>query len=321
MKRRELIQYASLCGIGWATGLGEKSLSASLSKSKNLGAGVHQRSQLQSFDFQVIRLDVNGSTIARTKHHTQFFTTELSSGVPLDMVAIPSGHYQMGSSVAEAHSSPREWPQHAVELQPFFIGKYPVTQAQWQAVARMPRIKYELLMSPSHFKGAQYPVESVSWMEAVEFCDRLSAYTGRAYRLPSEAEWEYACRAGSKTPFHFGDTLTSAVANYGSTHTYAAETGKDYRQSTMSVGSFSPNAFGLYDMHGNVWEWCADHWHVNYQLAPSNGSAWTDNGDPELRSLRGGAWPDHPANLRSTHRAGYLATGLNRIIGFRVSCV
>ncbi|MGC8715225.1 MAG: formylglycine-generating enzyme family protein, partial [Leptodesmis sp.] len=161
----------------------------------------------------------------------------------------------------------------------------------------------------SSFKGENRPVEKVCWYGAIEFCDRLSQYTGRPYRLPSEAEWEYACRAGTTTPFHFGETITTDLANYcgedrkeyGWSGSYGRGPKGIYRQETTTVGSFGvANAFGLFDMHGNVWEWCLDHWHENYKGAPTDGSAWVKGGNSDLRLLRGGSWDDN--------------------IGFRVVC-
>jgi serine/threonine protein kinase len=122
----------------------------------------------------------------------------------------------------------------------------------------------------------------------VPICEKLSQKTGKTYRLPSEAEWEYACRAGTTTPFYFGETITTDLVNYNGNSTYASAPKGQYRQQTTPVGSFPPNAFGLYDMHGNVWEWCQDHWHDNYNGAPTDGSAWTDDNDNRSRLLRGG---------------------------------
>lgn len=144
----------------------------------------------------------------------------------------------------------------------------------------------ELDADPSNFKGDKRPVEQVSWYDAVEFCDRLTAHTKRAYSLPSEAEWEYACRAGTRTPFHFGETITTDLANYRGTDneeykwsgSYGPGPKGIYREQITEVGSFGvANAFGLYDMHGNVWEWCLDDWHDNYEGAPTDGSAWLDS--------------------------------------------
>jgi len=155
----------------------------------------------------------------------------------------------------------------------------------------------------------------------MEFCDRLSQSTGRRYQLPSEAQWEYACRGGTQTPFHTGKTITSELADYVSTYTYQAESAGEYRQATVSVGQFTANAFGLHDLHGNVWEWCADHWHASYRGAPSDGQAWVNPHSSSLRTIRGGGWLDAPAQIRSASRSGYLETALNRTIGFRVVTV
>jgi formylglycine-generating enzyme required for sulfatase activity len=164
----------------------------------------------------------------------------------------------------------------------------------------------------------------VSWYDAVEFCARLSQQTGRPYRLPSEAEWEYACRAGTTTPFHFGETITPELANYNGNVTYGKGVKGEYREQTTPVGSFGVgNEFGLYDMHGNVWEWCADHWHNNYEGAPSDGSVWEDdnNNQNHYWLLRGGSWVNNPADCRCAFRYYDLPGDLSDYnIGFRVVC-
>ncbi len=157
----------------------------------------------------------------------------------------------------------------------------------------------------------------------MEFCARLSQYTGKAYRLPSGAEWEYACRAGTTTPFHFGKTLSTEIANYNGNYTYGAGEQGVYRQATTEVGYFGVvNAFGLSDMHGTVWEWCLDHWHPSYENAPTDGSAWIIGGDSRYRLVRGGSWYNNPAYCRSAYRdRGTPPTLRNDNIGFRVVCV
>jgi formylglycine-generating enzyme required for sulfatase activity len=223
-----------------------------------------------------------------------------------------------------------EGPQHQVKIPPFLMGKYPVTQAQWKAVAALPKVERNLKADPANFKGDNRPVELVSWDDTVEFCQRISKHTGRKYRLPSEAEWEYACRAGTTTPFHFGSTITTDVANYRGTDweykgkTYPGSYGQGpkgaYRQQTTDVGRFSANAFGLYDMHGNVWEWCLDHWHNTYDGAPIDGSAWLSSGESNLRLLRGGSWCRLPSYCRSAGRVGLARAFLYYVIGFRLVC-
>ncbi|NJL88217.1 MAG: formylglycine-generating enzyme family protein [Leptolyngbyaceae cyanobacterium SM1_1_3] len=160
----------------------------------------------------------------------------------------------------------------------------------------------------------------MSWYEAVEFCARLSKQTGQEYRLPSEAEWEYACRAGTKTPFYFGETITTELVNYNGNYTYKNAPKGKYREQTTSTGTFPSNAFGLYDMHGNVWEWCLDHWHENYTGAPSDGSAWLSSGESNLRLLRGGSWCYLPSDCRSAYHNGGDPDIRDDSLGFRVAC-
>jgi formylglycine-generating enzyme required for sulfatase activity len=261
--------------------------------------------------------DLGGECVSPNTHTS--FTEDLGNGVTLEMVAIPGGTFLMGSPESEPERAEDEGPQHIVTIQPFFMGKFPVTQAQWQAVARLPKVNIDLAPEPSRFKGVNRPVERVSWYEAVEFCARLSKATGREYRLPSEAEWEYACRAGTTTPFHFGETISPELANYDANYTYASGSKGIYRGQTTEVGSFSANAFGLYDMHGNVREWCADHRHENYHGAPTDGSAWLSEDENHSRLMRGGSWNNNPQNCRSAYR-NYNRPGArnNSYVGFRV---
>ena len=209
------------------------------------------------------------------------FTEDLGNGVKLEMIAIPGGTFLMGSPENEAERQDYESPKHQVTVPSFFMGKYPLTQAQYQAI---------LGSNPSYFKGNNRPVETVSWDDAVLFCQKLSQRTGKNYRLPSEAEWEYACRAGTKTPFSFGDNITPDLVNYDGNYPYKSAPKGKYRQQTTDVRTFPPNTFGLYDMHGNVWEWCEDDWHENYINAPTDGSAWNSQSDSRYKLLRGGSW-------------------------------
>jgi formylglycine-generating enzyme required for sulfatase activity len=286
----------------------------------------------------------------------------------LTMVWIPPGRFWMGSPQSEPAPEPerleREGPQHLVQLQGFFMGQTPITQAQWREVARWSeqrgeRWGRELDPEPSYFQPSPNPkafgyskgrfsllsgaassdlrpVENVSWEDAMEFCNRLSQRTGRYYTLPSEAQWEYACRAGTNTPFSFGATLTSQLANYDGSYSYANGPKDHYRRQTTPVGMFPANAWGLQDLHGNVWEWCLDHWHENYEGAPIDGSAWlkasgqsdnpssqrgSDRVDVSDRLLRGGSWLDDPRDCRSAFRLRFHPDFRHHSFGFRVCCL
>lgn len=276
---------------------------------------------LEKFMFETVQLKPDGPIAKREKLEGKRFVLTLAAGGELAMVAIAGGKFMMGSPETEVGRDQNESPQHDVTIPAFLMAQTPVTQAQWRAIAATPKIKIHLAPDPSEFKGNQRPVENVSWWEAVEFCDRLSQQTGQTYRLPSEAEWEYACRAGTKTPFHFGETLTTDVANYNGNEVYGAEPiGKD-REQTTNVRSFPANARGLYDLHGNVSEWCADHWYDDYQNAPKDGKAWLTSQKDESRLLRGGAWLDMPISCRAANRNWSAPTNRSNLIGFRVVCV
>ena len=221
------------------------------------------------------------------------FIENLGNYVFLEMLKISGGKFIMGSPDGEGDDS--EKPQHQVTVPPFFMGKYPVTQAQWERIAALPKVNIDLHPQPSHFqaKGVNLPVERVSWHDAQEFCARISKHTGKIYRLPSEAEWEYACRAKTTTPYYFGENITFDLANYS----------KFLFGKTTDLGKFPPNNFGLYDMHGNVWEWCEDGWHENYINAP----IWPNDSIPWISSndvyvMRGGSWCSDDKICRSAYR-------------------
>ncbi len=258
---------------------------------------------------------------------------EADHATSLPMLWIPPGRFWMGSPEDEPERRSGEGPQHLVQLQGFFLSQTPITQAQWRQVAQWRPTKGEgawnqkLNPNPSHFKGDQRPVEQVSWEDAMEFCRRLSQRTGRRYTLPSEAQWEYACRAGTTTPFHFGSTISTKLANYNGNEVYGDGAKGDFRQQTTDVASFPANPWGLHDVHGNVLEWCADHRYPNYEGAPEDGRAWIDEDAKEnknetnSRLLRGGSWSYHSWLCRSASRDFPLPDDRGDFIGFRVCCL
>jgi formylglycine-generating enzyme required for sulfatase activity len=230
------------------------------------------------------------------------FTEKLANGIRLEMVSLPAGKFLMGSSESDS-----EKPPHQVKVNSFAIGKYPITQAQYQAV---------MGNNPSYFKNnPQNPVENVSWHNAQAFCQKLSQITGKTYRLPTEAEWEYACRAGTTTRYYFGDN-DNQLGDY-------AWGGENSNSTTHPVGQKKPNGWGLYDMSGNVCEWCEDDWHDSYAGAPDDGSAWihNDNHSQSKKCLRGGSWGFNPNLCRSALRIGFNPDLHGSDFGFRVACV
>ncbi|NEN96991.1 MAG: formylglycine-generating enzyme family protein [Moorea sp. SIO3I7] len=256
--------------------------------------------------------------INRDRGQAEVFYEQLGENTVLEMVQIPGGEFQMGSPDKEGDY--REQPQHLVNVAPFFLSRFPVTQAQWKAIARTDKIRIDLPSAPSRFPDKNLPVEGVTWFEAIEFCERLQLQTGRPYRLPSEAEWEYACRAGTATPFHFGETISPKVATYDGTQKYRSGPKGKLSQQTTEVGSHqAANGFGLEDLHGNVWEWCADHWYDNYLNAPVDGTARITNDRVSHRVIRGGSWLDSPNVCRSGYRNGVPPGNKIITIGFRIA--
>ncbi|CCI06361.1 conserved hypothetical protein [Microcystis aeruginosa PCC 7941] len=301
-----------------------------------------------------MEVNAKGEQIKKESKQSQYFGEDLGKDITLEMVAIPGGTFTMGSPAGEGDND--EKPQHQVTVPPFFMGKYPITQAQWRAIASRTdlKVKQDLDLKPAYFKDRpdsdRRPVEQVNWYDAIEFCARLSKLSGREYRLPSEAEWEYACRAGTTTAFHFGETITTDLANYRGTDweienkVYPGNYGRGpkgtYREETTPVGHFKvANDFGLYDMHGNVWEWCLDPWHDSYQgKTQTDSEVWDEKqnaeqyllnknnviqllSDKRTRVLRGGSWGNNPWNCRSAPRSWSIPDDrLNYSIGFRVVC-
>lgn len=269
---------------------------------------------------QIVRLNDKGEELEYRKNQVICYVEDLGSRVSLELVSISGGSFLMGSLQGERGRTKREEPQHNVVIKPFWLGRYPITQIQWNAVSFLPKVNQELETNPANFKGKDRPVECVSWCEAIEFCERLSRYTGRKYRLPSESEWEYACRATTTTPFHFGETIRTAEANYHGDYRYGHGSSGEYRQSTNVVQEFTyTNIFGLSDMHGNVLEWCQDVWHENYNGAPTDGIAWTTGGDSSSRVTRGGSWSSDPIACRSAYRNQANINCQDDALGFRVA--
>ncbi|WP_375512772.1 formylglycine-generating enzyme family protein [uncultured Nostoc sp.] len=291
------------------------------------------------FEFDVVSINDMGQEISRNQSRAEFFTEDLGNNVSLEMVSIPSGQFWMGASrldipqpqYFQAIYQPQK-PRHQVTIPAFYMGKFPITQAQWARVAILPKVNIDLKFNPSQFQGGERPVECVSWEDTIEFCTRLSRETGKSYRLPTEAEWEYACRAGTITPFHFGKTITTYLANYDGNFTYGSERQGLYLRQTTFVGSYEiANSFGLYDMHGLVFEWCQDIWHKNYIGAPTDGTAWIDEtvqywfrfgsfqlSCPKYRVLRGGSCYFGPHHCSSAFRRAAVQHRKLNHIGFRV---
>jgi formylglycine-generating enzyme required for sulfatase activity len=278
--------------------------------------------KLTQFEIAVITHDSVGHLIInRSIQQNQYFIEDLGNGIGLEMMLIPGGSFVMGSAVEEEAGENPEKPLHFVSIQTLCMSKYPITQVQWRAIAALPGVKQELNPDPAYFKGDDRPIEQISWEEAIEFCDRLSRFARRDYRLPTEAEWEYACRAGSTTPFNFGETIITDVANYDGTDSYGVEPKGIYRKETTVVGSFGiANAFGLCDMHGNVWEWCLDHWHDTYEGSPTDGSAWLSEIEKSPRLTRGGSFDEPPQNCGSASRERFDSDSRSRDLGFRIVC-
>jgi eukaryotic-like serine/threonine-protein kinase len=268
-----------------------------------------------TIEFTSVKLNEQGDIIDTPKARARIFQEELGTGIWLTMVEIPAGEFLMGASLTEAGSTAREQPQHRVKVPRFFLGQTQVTQAQWAA------------LFPGTPVGARgndrLPVYGIDWLDAIAFCERLSQKTGHRYRLPTEAEWEYACRANTTTPFACGDTIVPSVANYNGEHPYGRAPQGEFRQQVTPVAKFPPNLFGLYDLHGNVWEWCLDEWFENYQGAPVDGSARgnLDRRDGNrLRVVRGGSWFSHGTTCRAANRTGLFGLFRHDNYGLRVAC-
>lgn len=253
----------------------------------------------------------------------------VTNSIGMQLAKIPKGTFVMGSEPNEVDRDPEELAHEVTITKSFLIGVYEVRQSEFERVMGSER---RAVFDRSNRGSPDHPMEDVMWKEAVEFCTKLSQLpderrAGRTYRLPTEAEWEYACRAGTRTPYHFGDSLSSRQANFNGNYPYGnAEVGP-YLRMTAKVGSYPPNAWGLYDMHGNVSEWCADWYDEDFYrsspkedpLGPPFGVVPSDFGGFYL-VMRGGSWLDDASACRSAYRLRAMPENRYRLIGFRVAC-
>lgn len=278
-----------------------------------------------TFEFETVCINERGHELQREYGEAQCFQEPLGGGAFVEMVALPGGTAKLSDPSPIGRRTSSEDDSYRAAFESFCISKYPITQGQWRAVAQLPQISHVLDPDPSSFKGLNRPVEQVSWYDAVEFCNRLSKRSQRIYRLPVEAEWEYACRAGTETPFCYGKTLTTDLANYCGqdvheqgdysqqpiTYCGAHEQGPTgvAREQTTVVGSLkAANAFGLYDMHGNVREWCAKNLYIE-----------SDEDDTSyLQPARGGSWQDSPVACQSAFSLTLAARTQCAATGFRI---
>lgn len=322
-----VVFFATILSISKLAYQPVKAIMAPQTQQSNLYQGLVK---LKNFEFEVIQLSSKGEIQKISKGNNQYFSEDLGEEETLDMVFIPEGSFMMGAtevdlqmdyedvlkkgsfSMTDAKAYSPELPQHKVNIKSFFMSKFEVTQAQWKEVALLPMVKRKLKINPSKFKGSDLPVGKVSWEDCQEFCARLSRKTGKLYRLPREEEWEYACRAGTTTLFNFGDVITTNLANYDGAIGLSSFTPKGiYRGKTTPVGSFRiANTFGLYDMHGNVYEWCQDvaHRYDGTKLPVDT-----------YRGVRGGGFASYVKNCRSASRLSRPASERDEFRGFRVA--
>lgn len=277
---------------------------------------------LKNKNLKTVKVNTEGEIISESPIQVTYFDEpylrqQLRKMLPLRMVKIPAGEFLMGSPPTEANREEQEGPQRSLQVPSFYMGAYAITQKQYETV---------MGNNPSYFTddqgkdGANLPVEQITWQEADAFCKQLSELTGRTYRLPSEAEWEYACRAGTTTPFSFGETLTTEIANFFADFSFTENYEENYRNTPAAADSFWPNDFGLYNMHGNVHEWCADDYHDSYGSAPSDANKWLSNNTQASKVMRGGSWFNDIHLCRSAARDKNTQVGRSNASGFRVVC-
>ena len=262
--------------------------------------------------------DQEAARLASNNAKQAFHDTLKDGSAGPEMVVIPAGSFMMGSPPSEEGRSDDEGPQHRVSVSRFAMGKYEVTFAEYDGFARATNRE---LPGDRGWGRGNHPVINVSWEDAQAYAKWLSEQTGQTYRLPSEAEWEYAARAGTTGPFSFSGPISPDRVNYDSSYSYgnSRKDSSGYRAKTVEVGSLPANAWGLYEVHGNVWEWVEDCWHDNYNTAPTDGSAWTSSCDAGRRVLRGGSWDNSPWWVRSANRFGNTPTDRGYFLGFRLA--
>jgi formylglycine-generating enzyme required for sulfatase activity len=263
----------------------------------------------------------------------------ITNSIGMKLTRIPAGKFQMGSPSTEKERDANELRHEVTISKPLYMGVYEVTQGQYEKLMGKRREggkynpwNYGARFDSAHGGSSDHPMENILWKQAVEFCKRLSDLpkekrAGRRYRLPTEAEWEYACRAGTSTPFHTGATLSAKEANFNGNYPYGGAAKGPYLRQTAKVGSYKPNAWGLYDMHGNVAEWCADYYDPNYYknspkadpAGPAKGVLSTDYND-SYRVIRGGCWLDEARACRSAYRFRAMPHDAYQLVGFRVVC-
>ncbi|MEM9487287.1 MAG: formylglycine-generating enzyme family protein [Cyanobacteria bacterium P01_F01_bin.116] len=277
---------------------------------------------LKNKTLKTVQIDSKGQIIAEPSVKIAYFDEPylrkyVRNALPLRMVQIPAGEFLMGSPTTEPHREEKEGPQRSIQVPDFYMGAFTITQQQYEAV---------IGNNPSYFTddegqdGADLPVEQVSWQEANAFCQQLSELTKRTYRLPTEAEWEYACRAGTTTSFSFGDILTTEISNFFEDFSFTENYEENYRNTPVAADSFWPNAFGLYNMHGNILEWCADDYYESYQDAPTDAAPRSSGNTNESKVLRGGSWFNDTPQCRSAFRDKNSQVGRSNAFGFRVVC-
>jgi eukaryotic-like serine/threonine-protein kinase len=263
---------------------------------------------LTTCTFETVSVDSNGEIIVRQSGSASCSIERLAVDISLDLVLIPGGIFMMGDNTHHQD----EHPIHQVTLSPFYMSQYAITQTQYRSI---------MGEDLDNGLGSDYPAEKINWHDAIAFCTKLSQKTGKQYSLPSEAQWEYACRAHTTSNFHFGDTITADIVNYNGEYPYnGAPIGQNRAQATP-VGTFPANNFGLYDMHGNVWEWCLDRYQPNYLTAPIDGSAVVDSdlsAGSSKRVMRGGAWDYVAKGCRSAVRCSLDSNIRMNGCGFRV---